>query len=144
MKIVDINCGEYVTRPHWKNLVITRSATTFKLMYVSNQNSNKGEIKEVKENSSSHYYDDFIYTDAPKNFKNIKDTIKMDYDKINLIVINNKTQEVKCFETEEQAHEYIEDKLEISSRTKFTVFKPIYKIEPKVSLLKDLITYIKE
>ena len=46
MKIVDINCGEYVTRPHWKNLVITRSATTFKLMYVSYQNSNKGEIKE--------------------------------------------------------------------------------------------------
>ena len=129
MRIIDLKVGQRARRNQWHRDLHILKGKDNKLYYI---NPNNQAPQTVKSHSSSYEHKDFIII-GDNNMK---------YENTNYIVIESKDSQQRSFETEDQALEYIEDRLENSPRSKFTVFTPNFKVEPKRQSLKELITKI--
>ena len=138
MKITDLEEGQYCTRDNWGNqgsrghLCIGMEGGKFYYF-----DRGEKQTRGVRSNSTAYGHSDFRLCD--KYAKKVK---TMKYEDTKVIVLDNKSNQAKGFDNEDKALEYIEDMLEINGRTKFIMYKPYQKIEPKRTLLKDLIQKI--
>ena len=144
MHTYDFEYGKFYTREAWKHSSSTRNLAltipnedSYATYYDDGYKGNK-----LSSNSHVRNYNDFI--ECTKNAKIIKTTKepKMEYKKTKIVVTTSE-EKIYRFETEEDALEKIADILEDKPRTKFTMFKPYQKVEPKRITLADLITAIK-
>jgi len=138
MKIAEIKQGEYFSRDNWgtsKQLAITLDKH-FCLLYISGGLENN--TKKVRANSSAYIYDDFYLSDKYGNKLLTQKEQQMKQEDIKFIVTNNKSNTVKCFQSEDDRDDYIEEQMDLHSRIKFVIFEPTYKVEPKRPSLKNL------
>ena len=141
MKITDLLPGEYCTRPHWGNyhshsdLAIGRTMDGDLCYYY------KGKFSSVVTKHSSAY-DYSNFTLCNKKAQPLPKEPTMKYTEIKIIVASSNQNTTKAFESEESALDWIADQLDNAPRTKFTMFKPYQKVEPKRTILTELITKI--
>lgn len=143
MRIVDLKEGEYCTRDKW-GYRESRGALCIGLHNGKLTYFDRGRpSSNVRCNSSAYTYNDFaLCTQHAKPLKQATEKENtMKYQDITIAVITSDNT-TKTFENEEQALDWIADTLDQSPRTKFTMFKPYQKIEPKRQSLAELITKI--
>jgi len=141
MTVTELRVGEFCTRDNWGDsdtLCIGRGNSGI-LYYLD-----CGGIRSrVKDYSTAYSYTDFKLCDNFANYINIKRTPIMKYEEVKILVVSNTRAASKAFVSEDEALDWIADCLEESPRSKFTMFKPYQKVEPKRMSLKELIVKIK-
>ena len=144
MRILELQPGQFMTRDNWGNrgsqghLCIGRHADG-SLHYYDHGNRSS----PVRQGSTAYSHTDFrlCQIDAQPLPKE-KENPMPQYQDIQIVVTSTTNQTPQAFATEDEALDWIAEKLENSPRTKFTMFKPYQKIEPKRPSLVDLIVKI--
>lgn len=133
MKITDLEIGKSCYREDWK-----KSYLTIKRISMNSWGYfEHGEFSSMlKNNSTSFNHDDF---------KLVCKEQKMKIEDVKVIILETSKETNKAsrqFESEDEALDYISDRLEESPRSRFIMFRPYQKVTPKRVDLKGLIESI--